>query len=178
MKPALVVVIAAAAILGIYGVGAALTGSTTPKPTPAPHVHTSLAASPAKKVLKPIEDPGTPPADVLHSLVVPAHAVAVSKKRWDGLSQYNATMGFKLAASEGAVVRFYRDQLHGRGWSITDVGAAHGKPGSTEVLAQRESNDGWYWAVGVVATPTTFSPGSRAEHTKFVVDLYEELDPQ
>lgn len=178
MKPALVVVAAAAAILAIYGVLAALTGSSAPKKAPTTKIRTSLAASPAAKALRPIEDPGTPPSDVLRALAVPAHAVPVSKKRWDGLSQYSATMGFTLAASQGAVVRFYRSELKGRGWSITSVGPAHGDPRSTEVLAQLASNDGWYWGVGVVVSPTSFAAHSGAEHTRFVVDLYEVLDAQ
>lgn len=178
VKPALVVVGAAAVILVVFGVGAAITGSHAPAPVRAPHVDTSLAAAPATKALRPIEDPAAPPPDVLGALVVPAKAAPVSKKPWDRQTQYNASMDFTLPASQGAVVHFYRAELRARGWSITSVGAARANPRATEVLAQRASSDGWYWDIGVVVSPTTFSSRSGPESTRFLLDLYEVPDPQ
>lgn len=177
--PAFAVVAIAATILVLYGVGAALTGGhRTPTP-PARHVAKvgSLHAAPAAAALRPIEDPSEPPADVLHALVVPRHAHAIGKTPWKEVTQYSAQMRFDVAASQGALVRFYKKELKARGWSITNVGSARGHPRATEVLAQRTSTDGWYWAVGVVVMPTTFSSSSPSDTTPFTVEIYQEIDP-
>jgi hypothetical protein len=177
VKPALVVVAIAAGLVLLFGVGAALTGTNTPAPAKRGHVGGArLAASAAAGPLKPIELPGTPPPDVLGSLVVPKGARTVETTRWDGETQYSAKMGFELAASQGALVDFYRAELAGRGWSMISVGAAHGNPKATEVLAQKGSDDGWYWEVGVVVAPTTFGKGTSSETTRFSLELFEEPD--
>lgn len=178
VRPALVVLGIAVALVLLFGIGAALTGSS---PSPAPHaspVHgTSLPAEPAAAGLRPIELPGTPPSDVLGSLVLPKGAVARSSVKWDGSTQYSATMRFDVGTSQGAVVGFYRAELKARGWSIQDVGAARAQHGATEVLAQRPSADGWYWEAGVVVSPTTFGAGGAApETTRFTLELYEMPD--
>jgi hypothetical protein len=177
-KPALVVVGIAAFLVLLFGIGAALTGSS---PTPASHpkaVKTTLRAAPAAATLAPIELPGTPPADVLGSLVLPAHVETVSKTKWDGQTQYSAKMGFRLAATQAEVVTFYRAELRSRGWSISSTGAAHDQPRAVELLAQRASSDGWYWEVGVVVSPTTFGSGGRTDVTRFTLELFEVPDAQ
>ena len=157
--------------------GVLLTGSS---PAPAPHasaVHgTSLRAEPAAPALRPIELPGTPPSDVLGALVLPKGARARSSVKWNGLTQFSATMRFDLPASQAAIIGFYRAELAARGWSIQGVGPARAQRGATEVLAQRPSSDGWYWEVGVVVSPTTFGGGAAPETTRFVLDLYEMPD--
>lgn len=175
LRPALVVVAIAAGLVILFGIGAALTGSSAPKPTPVGHVpRAPLAAEPAAAALKPIERLGTPPSDVLSALVVPRGASAVSSAPWSGSTQYNASMHFRLAASQAAVVSFYQSELKARGWGDFSTGAARGQQGATEVLAQRASTDGWYWEVGVVVAPTTF--GSHGDTTRFSVDLFEVPD--
>jgi len=179
VKPALVVVAIAAGLLLLFGIGSALTGNGRPPSGGPTHVRgTALAAGPGTRALRPIEDPGTPPSDVLGTLVVPRRAKVVSATRWDGATQYSARMGFRLSASQAAVVSFYRRELHGRGWSILSVGAAQGQPRATEVLAQRASADGWYWEVGVVVSPTVFAGGSAKENTPFTLELFEVPDSQ
>lgn len=182
-RPALVVVGIAAGLVLLFGVGAALTSSPSPS-TPAkaatgPVKGATLRAEAATSILRPIERPGTPPADVLHSIVVPAGASAVSSKPWDGTTQFSGEMTFRLPASQAAVVAFYRAELRARGWSISSVGAAEADKNATEVLAQRASTDGWYWEIGVVVSPTTFaatSSPSGADTTRFSLDLFQEPD--
>lgn len=179
-RPALVVVGIAAVLVLLFGVGAALTGSSSPSapsaPPTAPVHGVTLRAVAAAPVLHPIERPGTPPADVLRSIVMPAGSSTVSSTPWDGETQFSAKMGFRLATTQAAVVSFYRAELKARGWSISSVGAAEGTKGATEVLAQRASTDGWYWEIGVVVSPTTFTRTSAADSTRFTMDLFEEPD--
>lgn len=177
-RPALLVVVIAAGLLLLFGVGSALTGSSTPpKPSTsagAPVKGTTLRSEPASGRLHAIERPGTPPADVLQSLVLPAGTVTVSAEPWDGETQFNGEMAFRSSASQGAVVSFYRAELRAKGWSISSVGPARDQAGATEVLAQRSSTDGWYWGVGVVVSPTTFPNGATSDSTHFTVDLFQE----
>ena len=182
VKPALAVVGIAAFLLLAFGIGSIMT--STPRGTARPGAVRSggLSAARGAVALRPIERPGTPPADVLGSLVVPRSSQQVSAKPWDGATQYSASMRFELAASQGAVVGFFHSELRARGWSIVSVGAAHGQADATEVLAQRPSSDGWYWEIGAVVSPTRFSSpgaGSRgAETTRFTLELFEVPDSQ
>lgn len=178
-RPALVVVGIAAVIVVLFGVGSALSGSSGPSPAHRQRVQgLALGAQPAARVLRPIELPGTPPADVLSSIVVPAGARTLSSTPWDRLTQFSGSMRFSVPASQAAVVSFYRAELRARGWAITSVGPAHNAPSTTEVLAQRTSSDGWYWDIGLLVAPTTFGSGSQAasDTTRFTLELYEVTD--
>ncbi len=176
LRPALVVVGLALLVVLVFGIGAAFTNDATPK---APKSHavkgTGLVAEPSAATLHPIEILGTPPADILDALVLPRHARKVSDTPWSGSTQYSGEMTFRLDASQASIVRFFRAELHARGWAVTNVGAAHDQPGATEVLAQRASTDGWFWEAGVVVHPTTFERAGT-DLTRFSLDLYEVPD--
>jgi hypothetical protein len=175
-RPALIVVGLALLVVLLFGIGAALTDNTTPKPPKSAVVRgTGLLAEPAATTLHPIEILGTPPADVLDALVLPKGAYAVSDRPWSGSTQYSGEMTFRLDASQATLVSFFRTELRARGWSITSVGAAHDEPGATEVLAQRASTDGWFWEAGVAVLPTTFGHAGT-NLTRFRLDLYEMPD--
>ncbi|HVC15547.1 MAG TPA: hypothetical protein VND62_11895 [Acidimicrobiales bacterium] len=178
VRPALVVVGVALVLVLLFGVGAALTRNPSPKERgAAPVAGTGLVAEPATATLHPIEILGTPPADVLDALVLPKGSHAVSAVPWKGSTQYAGRMTFRVGASQGVLVTFFRRALGARGWSIVNVGAARAARGATEVLAQRASSDGWFWEAGVVVFPTSF--GTSAAHrdaTRFSLDLYEMPD--
>ena len=178
IRPALVVVGVALVVVLVFGIGAALTTTSSPKaPKVAPLEGTGLVAEPARAALRPIEILGTPPSDVLDALVVPEGLRKLSATPWSGETQYSAGMSFRLATSQARIVRFFRNELRANGWSIASVGPAHAKKGATEVLAQRASSDGWFWEAGVVVFPTTFPPKSiGADETRFSLDLYEMPD--
>jgi len=178
IRPALVVVGVALLVVIVFGIGAALTTTPSPKvPRQAPLKGTGLVAMPAGAALHPIEILGTPPADVLDALVLPRGAQKVSESPWGGETQYSANMSFQLATSQAAIVDFFHTELRSRGWSIVNVGPARAEKGATEVLAQRASSDGWFWEAGVVVFPTAFrSTSSHADVTRFNIDLYEMPD--
>lgn len=178
VRPALVVVGVALFLVLLFGVGAALTRNPSSKaPAPAPLEGTGLVAEPATAALQPIEILGTPPADVLDAFVLPKGAQRVSATPWSGLTQYSGKMSFRVGASQGALVTFFRTELRSRGWSILSVGPARTDKGATEVLAQRASTDGWFWEAGLVVSPTTFGRSApHADLTRFSLDLYEMPD--
>lgn len=178
LRPALVVVGVALLLVLAFGIGAALTRNRTPKAPEAGAVKgTGLVGQPATLALRPIEIPGTPPADVLDALALPKGADKVSVTKWSGSTQYSGKMSFRAGASQAALVHFFRAELHARGWSIVDVGPARGEHDAMEVLAQRASTDGWYWEAGVVVFPTTFGHGAAAaDVTQFTLEVYEMPD--
>lgn len=180
MRPALVVVGLAAAILLGFGLLAAL--STRP-PTPAPPsgptrvAGTTLRAVPAARALAPILRPGTPPANVLDALSLPQGAVARSHRNLNTSStQYDEQMTFSVTADEAAVVDFFKVRLKGSGWSVFDTGGVAGHPGEVEILAQKGGSDGWYWEAGAVVSPTTFGHGAGGQTTPFTLRLFQEAD--
>lgn len=188
VRPALVVVGIATGLVLLFGIGAALQGSSAPKAPPHPsHVSgTALTAEPAASSLRPIEILGTPPDDVVGAVVVPKGATRTGSTPWDGSTQFSGTVDFELSATQTAVVDFYRSELKARGWSTPNVSAARSPKGATEVIAQRASADGWYWEIGVVVSPTTFSSrssvtsnaGASTDLTKFTLELFEIPDVQ
>jgi hypothetical protein len=183
LRPALLVVgLAGALVLG-FGALAAVTGSSPGPPGPPSRppkaAGSSLRAVPARAVLAPIEHPGTPPADILDALAVPAGAVVGTHRNLNTSStQYDEQMGFSVDATEAAVVSFYKAELKAEGWHVFDVGAASGRPGSVEVLAQKGSSDGWYWEAGAVVSPTTFGRRGAGQTTDFTLRLFQESDEE
>lgn len=177
VRPALVVVGVALFLVLLFGIGAALTRNPPSKAAPPEHVSgTGLVAEPAAATLHPIEILGTPPSDVLDALALPKGAKELSVTRWSGSTQFAGKMSFRVGSSQGALVTFFRSQLHARGWSIVNVGPARAEHGATEVLAQRASTDGWFWEAGFVVFPTSFGTSGQTDTTRFSLDLYEMPD--
>jgi hypothetical protein len=184
MRPALLVLGIAAGLVVVFGVLAGVSGGGTHGtvgPTAPTRVKgTSLLAVPADKALGPIEQPGTPPDNIIDALTLPRGAAAGSfKDNNTSSTQYDEQMRFSVNASEGTVVDFYKVELKAKGWSIFSVGSTRDLPGGVEVLAQKGGTDGWYWEVGAVVSPTTFGragSGSGSESTAFTLRLFQEPD--
>ena len=181
VRPALIVLAVAVAILLLFGILAVVSGPGTTRPaaTGKPRVvpGTGLYAQSAVKALGPIEHPGTPPANVLDALVIPRGATTVGHADNSGATtQYDEQMTFSLAGTtQDALVEFYRRELQSLGWSLISVGPASGAANHVEVLAQIGGNDGWYWEVGAIAAPTSFGAGGT-EKTPFTLRLFQEPD--
>lgn len=179
LRPALVVVATAVAILALFGVGSALWGSG-----PGPRAHpptairvpgTSLVAVAAASDLTPIVAPGSPPANIVDALTVPRGAVSGAPADHSADSaQYDKAMHFTVAASEQAMIVFYRSELPRLGWHVSSTGPPKGAAG-VEVLAERPGTDGWQWEVGAVISPTTFA-GSPTGSTAFELRLFQVPD--
>jgi hypothetical protein len=182
--PALIVVGLAVLILILFGIGSILSGNSPPPPVasskPQRVPGTPLLAVSAAPVLRPIEVPGAPPANIVSNLTVPEHTTAIDHMGAAGsTSQYDAHVDVSVHASQGAVVSFYRAELPLQGWKIVSVGPVQNQPQAIEVLGQKAGDDGWYWEIGAVVEPTTFpSPSApvSAESTRFALRLFQRSD--
>ncbi len=180
MRPALLVAgIAVVLVLG-FGLTAAFTGQSpppAPSTTPARVAGTSLQATAATAVLKPIEQPGTPPANIVDALTVPVGTTATSHtNNSTSATGYDEQLDLSLAgASQASVVAFYRTELDTKGWKRISIGPATNEPTTTQVLAQAAGDDGWYWEVGALVAPTVFS-SDGTQTTPFTIRLFQVPD--
>lgn len=182
--PALIVVGLAVFILILFGLGSILSGNSTPPPVasskPQKVPGTPLLAVAADPVLRPIEVPGSPPANITANLTVPQGTRALGHVGAAGsTSQYDAHVDLSVNGSQGAVVAFYRAELPVQGWKIVSVGPVQNQPQAVEVLGQKAGADGWYWEIGAVVEPTTFPSSSApatAESTRFTLRLFQRSD--
>ena len=165
MRPAMVVVgLAGLLVVGLIVTGA-LSGpghraSPIRKGLLGPVRGTSLRAVAASGPLRPIEQDGQPPTNIVRTLTLPAGAHVVSVADNTGTDQYDEQMQFALDASEADVLAFYKTELAHGGWRVLSSGPATNLPGGVEVLGELGGSDGWYWEVGAVVSPTTFPAGT------------------
>ncbi len=170
----------------IFGVLSALTSSQPQAPHTASReassavAGTTLRAVPASGGLKPIEEPDTPPADVLDTLALPEGAAQVAHSRTlSSTGQYSAEISFTVGATEATVVAFYKAVLDRQGWKISAVAPAGGIAGGIEVISEKAADDGWYWETGAVVSPTKFSgPHASRQSTEFQIQLFEVPDAE
>ncbi|HMD46749.1 MAG TPA: hypothetical protein VKG43_11345 [Acidimicrobiales bacterium] len=179
LRPALIVLGLAVGILVVFGIFAGFTTvanapSTTPTP-PRSVPGTSLRSVGAARLLRPIELSGAPPANIVDAITIPSGAVALGHLNL-GVDQYDQEMRFRVAGSQGAVVQFYRAEMRRLGWGQMSSGPARNQPRTVEVLGQKAGDDGWYWEMGAVVSPTTFPAGSPAGGTTFAIRLFQVSD--
>jgi hypothetical protein len=133
-----------------------------------------------------ITSAGEPPTDVVDALVVPSTATVVASSHLDAaVGQYDRGITMTVPASAKSLVSFYTAELKSGGWSVEatqPVSEADGRTG-TEILAQRESSDGYYWEVGVTVratnpsiTPALSGAGSPPVSTSVDLRLLEVPD--
>ena len=195
LRPAMVVIGLAALILVLLAVSAVITGGGNaarkgppPSASPTKVRGSSLLAVPAGKLLRSIESPGLPPNNIVRSVYVPEGSVLVSAGRTvAGSSQYDQQVVLSVDASQAAVIGFFRAVLPARNWSVFSTGPALRRPRTIEVLAKQAGDDGWYWEIGALVTPTTFGsagptaaagPAAATGTTRFTIRLYQISDQQ
>jgi hypothetical protein len=182
LRPALIVVILAALILGLFAAIALLTSnhSASVKTSAPPHAvaGSGLLAVPAAPALAPIVSAGEPPADIVNAVSVPAGAVRISHQdNSASAGQYDAQIRLRSTATQGAVLAFFAADMRRQGWQVFDQGPAAHDPGATEVLGKLAGSDGWYWEMGVVVSPTAFgNGGSSSGRTDFTLRLFQQSD--
>jgi hypothetical protein len=135
---------------------------------------TVVRLTPATTALKPIID-SQPPSDILASLAVPAQSIERRFVNTDqNLTQYDRSVSFTSGLASDQLIAFYQTLLHKLGWKVTATAAdpaTTAVPGTIEVLATKGSQDGFYWDVGALVSPST-----SAGVTAFTIDLYEQED--
>lgn len=176
---------AAAAVLGITAVlftGGAIAlglgGSTAPRkaPTTVPTAPGApMPAEPANAPLRPIEIAGQPPSDIIDAVALPRGTTVVAGSEVSlGVESYDHSMRFTIAASQAAVVAFFRAELRADGWQQRSSGPVT-KGTGIEVLGRHGGSDGNTWEIGVVVQPTTFGTSGSAATTgttAFSLELY------
>lgn len=151
------IVLACALAVTIGGVAVALVGSVqTGSPTvnglATPVAGVNLTAVGASSVLSRIQSGGTPPTDVLSSLVLPSGAKILGSTTQDaGIDQFDRSMKFQIDTTKQELLSFYQTELRQARWSLLGTYAVSGS--ASEVLAQRAGSDGYEWEVGVQIAP-------------------------
>ncbi len=181
MKPALLVGALAVVILITFSVGAALTKSATPQahtPTgPSRVPGSSLLAVSATRGLSVIKHDGEPPANVLAAITLPQGAVRGASANPGLGSTYDQEVTFSVNASEATVLGFYTTELKRLGWRTVTSGAATNQPGR-QIVGQIPGDDGFYWQLGVIVSPSTFSASGTTDITRFTLRVLQVDDQQ
>jgi hypothetical protein len=183
MRPAMIVVGLAVLILAIFITMAFVTTTTVPPTNTAKSSQsvpgTPLRAIRADRVLSPIVMSGEPPSNIINSVSVPEGTVLVSHQNNSAAAdQYDEQVGLRSDDTQGALQTFYTKDMRHQGWQIFDVGAADHNPGATEVLGKKAGDDGFFWEMGAVISPTSFGPGAPATgQTPFIIRLFQVPDP-
>jgi len=181
MKPALIVGALAVVILVSFSVGAALTKTASPSakvpkgPTAVPG--SSLRAVSATGGLSVIETGGQPPVNVLDAITLPVGAVRGSFTNPGEGSTFDHEVTFSVDASDGAVLGFYRAEFKHLGWRTVTSGAATHQPGE-QIVGQLAGDDGFYWQLGVIVSPSTFANGGTTNVTRFTLRVLQVEDQQ
>ena len=183
--PALVVV-GIVAVIGVGGFALAAIGgrpgSSAPPATARRLPGVALSAVPASGVLRSIARSGEPPRDIAGALVVPVGTRQTGHSCPPSVELYDCTVHLAVAARPSEVVAFYRAELRHEGWTVLAVDATTGS--GTEIYAQRGSNDGFYWEVGVRVdsatpsiTPALSGGGQTAPTSTVSLRVLERNDP-
>lgn len=153
-----VIVLAIIGAITVGGAALSLVGGRTPNPGPQSDAATALKgqtvkAVPAAHALAPVTSGGEPPGDVLDALVIPSDATVISHSKLDAsVGQFDRGISMTAPTNVKSLVSFYQAEFTAHGWSLATTQPtteANGRTG-TEVLAQRQSSDGYYWEVGVI----------------------------
>jgi hypothetical protein len=185
MRPALVVVGIAAGLILAFSVFAGITnqGSGTvsdAKGTPTKVRGTPLKAIRAADALKSIQQPGEPPSNIVDAVRVPTSARVVSHTNNGGeADQYDEQVELSVTGSQADLIDFYQVEMQSLGWHIFSTGAATNLPGGIQVLGQKAGDDGWYWDMGAIISPTTFptsGANTGADVTKMTIRLFQVPD--
>jgi hypothetical protein len=179
MRPALIVGGIALAILLSFSVWAAFTHTPT-KPTattgtPRTVKGSSLKAVAAAPSLAVIEQDGEPPVNILDAITLPVGAVRGATSDPGAGSSYDQQVQYTLDASQEAVLTFYRTELGAFGWRTVTSGAALHQTGQ-QIVGQLAGDDGYYWQLGVIVAPSTFSASGTTDITHFTLRVLQVDD--
>lgn len=179
MKPALLVGAIAVVILVIFSLGAAFTHTAPTQPKGANVARTvkgsTLKALGATAALSVIEQDGQPPNNVLNAITLPSGAVRTGSSNPGAGSSFDKEVLFSVKASQGAVLGFYRTELHDLGWRVITSGAATRQSGE-QIVGQIAGEDGFYWQMGIIVAPSTFGSSETTDTTGFTLRILQVGD--
>jgi hypothetical protein len=182
MRPAMIVLgLAVLILVAFVAIGvlsshspAQVTRSSGPSAVPG----VTLPAVSAAHLLSPIVQSGEPPTNILNAVSVPVGSVRLSHRDNSGqAAQFDAQVAFRSDDTQGALLAFFAADMKLQGWQVFDRGPAANNPGALEVLGKLAGSDGYYWEMGAVIPPTTFSAGGPAHgQTDYTVRLFQVSD--
>ncbi len=140
---------------------------------------TVLRAKPARVDLAAITISGEPPGNIVNAVSLPVGSILLThQNNSQAADQYDAQIGLRSDASQGALETFYQKDMKAQGWQIFEVGPADHDPGALEVLGKLAGSDGFYWEMGAVISATSFGANAPAAgDTQFTVRLFQVPDP-
>jgi hypothetical protein len=183
MRPAMIVLGLAVLILAVFITAGILTSRPVQITQTTRHTSavsgTTMLAVPADRVLAVITLSGEPPSNIINAVSIPVGSVRVSHQNNSAAAdQYDAQIGLRSDASQGALQAFYLSDMKRQGWQIFEQGPADHDPGATEVLGKQAGSDGFYWEMGAVISSTTFGPHAPPRgDTDFTIRLFQVPDP-
>jgi hypothetical protein len=132
----------------------------------------------AAHLLSPIVQSGEPPTNILNAVSVPVGSVRLSHRDNSGqAAQFDSQVVFRSDDTQGALLAFFAADMKLQGWQVFDRGPAANNPSALEVLGKLAGSDGYYWEMGAVILPTTFSAGGPAHgQTHYSVRLFQVND--
>jgi hypothetical protein len=166
--PAAAVLILGVVMLAVFLLINAVSDQGVTTPTTIPVVVGGLSTE-STNLLTGCEQPGTPPANVLPALIVPASTTARGPATLpnEGAGDFDCTRSFVTAVKPGALLGYYSAQLRARGWNLFSQGASNGSP---QDLFQKAGSDTFYWVIGVTVT------SSSANSTNWTYQIYQNSE--
>lgn len=148
LKPAAtVLIVAALTLLTFIGVDV-WTSQSSPTTTTIPLVVGGLPIATSNALIAPCQQPDVPPNDINDSFFVPkgtvSHGAIINQSTGPGA--YDCERTFVTAASQSAVLGFYKSELIARGWGEFSHGASNGK---AQLLFQKNGTDTFLWVLGI-----------------------------
>jgi hypothetical protein len=183
LRPAMIVLGLAVLILLVF-VTIGFLSSQPPVPVkvggpPTAVPGTTLRAQSAAVLLSSIVEAGEPPTNIRNAVAVPAGAQRLSHQdnSGDAAGQFDSQVVFRSDDSQGALLAFFAADMKLQGWQVFDRGPADHDPGALEVLGKLAGSDGYYWEMGAIVSPTTFSSGGPTHgQTEITIRLEQEED--
>ena len=180
MRPAMVVLGLAVIIVGVL----VLIGFLTPQ-APAPPRQSTVSATVPSGVpsharpaglLSPIVVAGAPPTNVRDAVILPDGSVRVAyQDNTPGAGTRRP--GPSAPVTQAAALGFFASAMKVQGWQVFDQGPATNHPGAFEVLGKLAGSDGYFWEMGAIVPPTSFSAGGPSRgQTDITIRLVQESD--
>ena len=112
---------------------------------------------------------------MLAAITLPTGAVRESSINPGDGSTYDQQVEFSVDASQEAVLGFYKIELAHFGWRTVTSGAATHQAGQ-QIVGQLAGDDGFYWQLGVIVSPTTFGAAGTTDVTRFELRVIQVGD--
>ncbi|HUX04219.1 MAG TPA: hypothetical protein VMV53_04850 [Acidimicrobiales bacterium] len=147
--PAMIVLLIAAGTLVVFlAINFIANPRVATSSTTVPIVVGALALDQANPVLHGCIQAGSPPSNVIGSLIVPVKTSATGAivHPNGGAGDYDCLRPLATTASPGELLGFYSAQLQAQGWSLFSHGSSHAV---AQLLFQKAGSDTFYWIVGI-----------------------------